>query len=244
MKQRSPDANADADAARSGDQADHRRRPADRGDWRRAFHMMRMAAADPLSRPRDDRRDERAWYRLNVGDSQGTQVLVVEVYRQRRRADGTWGRLTAYPLGRVHFCHWPRTADRELVALLEATAPQLRSQRRRYVTLPPREHRSFVPALLHDSVLPRLCATGRFFRSRRRPSRDGRRTSLKWRSGPPWTFAAAVEIAPAAPGERGDDGDRVRLTGRLRRSDEGRAVTEPEMLIDGCVLDGDTLAGF
>ncbi len=218
------------------------RRP-DPSEWRRTFNMMRMAAIDPHSRPRDltpegrRRRDNRAWYRLNVADSQGTQVLIIEVYQQRRKVDGSWGRLTSYALGYVHFGHWVQAADRELVALLEATAPQMREHRRRYVTLPPCNHRSFVPAMLHTGVLPRLCATGRFFRSTRRPSHGGPKTVLAWQDGPPWTFVVAVDRVP-------DQDDRVRLTGRLRRGEESRAVTEPEMLIDGCVLDGDTVAAF
>ncbi len=222
-------------------------RPDDRGGWRRTFNMMRMAAIDPHGRPDltpdgRRRRDNRAWYRLDVGHSQGSQVLVIEVYEQRRKVDGSWGRLTSYPLGTGGARHWALAADREIVALLEATAPQLREHRRRWVSLPPCNYRSFVPAMLHASVLPRLCATGRFFRSPRRPSRGGAKTILAWQDGPPWTFVVAVDRMP--PEEQDAAGGRVRLTGRLRRGDESRAVTEPEMLIDGCVLDGDTLAAF
>ncbi len=225
------------------DRAAGPQRPADRGDWRRTFNMMRMAAVDPHGRPEDltpegrRRRDKRAWYRLNVADSQGTQALMIEVYEQRRKVNGSWGRLTAHNLGLMSPEHWPLADDREIVALLEATAPRLRAHRRRYVTLPPCNHRGCVPAMLHAGVLPRLCATGRFFRSARRPSHGGPKTILKWQGGSPWTFTVAIERVP-------DEHDRVRLTGRLRRGEESRAAGEPEMLIDGCVLDGDTLAAF
>ncbi len=219
----------------------------DRDGWRRTFNMMRMAAVDSRGRPedaRDGRRrpQRRAWVRLNVDDSQATEVLVVEVYQQRRRADGSWGRLTAHVLGLGGPEPWPLADDREIVALLEATAPRLGAHRRRYVKLPPCNYRSCIPAMLSAGVLPRLCATGRFFRSAGRPSQGGAKTILKWRDGPPWTFAVAVErVAPETPDDRDD---RVRLTGRLRGGEDSRAVTEPEMLIDGCLLDGDTLAPF
>ena len=215
------------------------------GEWKRTFNMVRMASADSQGRPEDmtregRRRDRRIWYRLNVDESQGTELLVVEVYEQRRKVDGTWGRLNAHNLG-VSGQQWVQTTDRETVALLEATAPKLRAQARRYITLQPSGNRSFIPAMLHASILPRLCATGRFYRSDGRPSRGHPRTILKWQDRPPWTFTIAVERV--LPEER-EDADRVRLTGRLRRGDESRAITAPEMLIDGCVLDGDSLASF
>ena len=240
MKGSSPTGGPGA-ARRAGEAS--RPRSDDRGEWRRTFNMMRMAAIDPHRRSEGltpegrQRRDNRAWYRLDVDHSQGTQVLVLEVYTQRRRVDGSWGRLTAYPLDSKSARHWARATDREIVALLEATAPQLREHRRRWVTLPPSNHRSFVPNLLHASVLPRLCATGRFFRSARRPSQGVPKTVLNWQGGPPWSFVVAVERVS-------EDGDRVRLTGRLQRGEASRPITEPEMLIDGCVLDGDTLAAF
>ncbi len=240
---------ADGDSKSGRGEPDRPRRP-DPDQWKRAFHMMRMAAVDPLGRPEDltaegrRRRDRRAWYRLDVDASRRTELLVIEVYEQRRKVDGSWGRLASYPLGLHGADRWPRPSDRELVALLEATAPQLRERAHRYVTLPPSNHRSFVPALLHPSVLPRLCATGRFYRAPRRPSHGDPKTILSWQGGPPWTFAVAVERASPGDDDDGDGDERVRLTGRLRRADASRPVGEPEMLIEGCLLDGDKLAAF
>jgi superfamily II DNA or RNA helicase len=204
-------------------------------EWKRTFNMLRMAT--------EARRqgDDRVWYRLMESTSRETDLLVVEVYRQRRKADGAWGRIAAHPLGVASVRGLSRAEDREPVALLEATAPSLREHmhiRRRYATLPPASHRSFVPAMSLAGALPKLCATGRFFTSPERPGRGVRRTRLRWDAGPPWTFAVAVERDPK-------DEDRVRLTGRLRRGGgEVRAVTDPDLLIDGCVLFGDTLAAF
>ncbi len=247
MKPLSSTGNPGAGDSRRDGEADWPRRPADSGEWQRAFHMLRMAASDPRRRPRSftrEQRDERAWYRLNVADSRDTGLLVIEVYQQRRRADGSWGRISSYPLGLLGFEHWPRAEDRELTALFEATAPQLRERRRRHVTLPPCNFRSFVPAMLYPSVLPRLCATGRFFRSDRRPAHGGPKTILSWQEGEPWRFSVAVERMPPDGEDPEAEPDRVRLVGRLRRGAERRPVTAPELLLEGCVVDGDTVAAF
>ncbi len=219
--------------------------PADRQEWKRTFNMLRMASIDTASRPQGlteggkRGREDRVWYRLMESDSRETELLVVEVYRQQRRADGDWGRIASYPLGLISIRALSRTEDRELVALLEATASSLREHmhlRRRYATLPPSNHRSFVPPMSLSGTLPRLCATGRFFRSSTRPGKGEEPTRLRWDADPPWTFAIAVE--------RDVEEDRVRLTGRLRRGDEVHPIAVPDLLIDGCVLFDDTLAGF
>ncbi len=248
---RKPPSTSDPDAGspRHDGGADRPPRPAGRPGWQRAFNMLRMASIEPHRRPEDLTpegrllRDERAWYRLNVDDSQRTGLLVIEVYQQRRRADGSWGRLSSCPLGFFGFEHWPLADDREIMALLEATAPQMREHQRRYAILERCNYRSFLPAMLHAGVLPRLCATGRFFSSDERPSHGGRKTSLSWQGGEPWTFAVAVERMPSEEDEE-DGEERVRLVGRLRRGDESRPVTAPELLIEGCLLDGGTLAAF
>ncbi|MEM7354297.1 MAG: DEAD/DEAH box helicase [Acidobacteriota bacterium] len=215
--------------------------PQDGQAWRRAFNTLRMASAAPR-RLLDGRgeglwQNRRAWYRLNVDDSRAAQIVVLEVYEQRRKADNTWGRLTAYPLNVPDAERWPRDEDREIVALLGAIASQMRDQSRRYVTLPPAKHRSFAPTMLLRSLLPRLSATGRFYRSPGRPAQGLPRKVLTWQGGAPWAFSVAVERVP-------DEEDQVRLTGRLRRGDESRPVGTPELLIDGCLLEGDVLAPF
>ncbi len=211
-------------------------------DWRRTFQLLRFEAHDARHRPRglaggEGCRGRRAWFRLNVDESRATRLLVVETYQQQRRSDGGWGRISTFALGLEEAGGFADADDRELLALLGSTAPTLRQHMRwggRYTPLPTSNVRSFVPALLLPSVLPRLCASGRFVTSAGHPAKGDRRR-LSWDAGAAWSFRLQIE--------RPADG-RVRLVGRLARGGDSLPVGEPELLVDGAMLRRDILAGF
>ena len=207
--------------------------------WRRRFAMLRLAALDP-ERPRAarSRRPRRAWFGLCLDESWRAGQLVVAVYQQEQDLDGRWGPIRPFAVrqeGAEGF-----SEDGPLLGLLQATAPTLGEHMR----LAGKLHRadrlgdavSFVPALLHASVLPRLCAGGRFFVAGGEVAAEpdaGER--LSWDGGSPWTFAVALEL-------RGDA--RAALTGRLRRGEARRPLAGASLLVDGAVLFDRTLAPF
>ena len=129
--------------------------------WRRRLATIRFVAVDP-SRPRRGRRQRRrVWFRLCLEESWRTGQLVVELYQQKAQKSDEWGPLLPVALERENPEHFTDPQDRELLNLFRATAPTLETQ----IHLSGRHYRphvspwtSFLPPLLHASVLPRLAA--------------------------------------------------------------------------------------
>ncbi len=209
--------------------------------WRRRLAGVRLAAPDPRSRPRYRRR--RVWYRLDPEESWRTGQLIVELFQQIQNRKGFWTDVLPVPLEREDPESFTEAEDRHLVNLLRATAPALQSEMRlagRYTTPRTGIGISFVPAMLQDSVLPRLTATGRFFCSS--PVIEGKGASmvidgdqvpgqLAW-DPRPWEFVVRILRS----------GDGVVVTGSLRRGGEVLPVTEAQAITDGAVVAADVVS--
>ncbi len=202
--------------------------------WRRRFAGVRLAAPDPRGRGR--RRPRRVWYRLDPEESWRTGQLIVELSQQRLNRDSHWTDVLPVPLEREDPEAFSEAEDRHLVNLFRATAPTLRSEMRlagRFTSPRAGIGTSFLPAMLQDSVMPRLAATGRFFCSPREITfdEDEAPARLTWETRP-WEFVVRILRA----------GDGVVVTGSLRRDDEVLPVTEARAITDGAVVAGDAVA--
>src|SRR5262249_11254543 len=115
----------------------------------------------------------------------------------------------------------PNEVDTEILSLLQGAgaSPYGWYPSRGYGTWPARFQ--LVPPL-SDILVPRMCASGRCFRSVRGtdvPTLD----PLAWDDGPPWEFW--IEVA-------GGD-EQLVLAGSLRRAEERMALSEPLCLFAG-----------
>jgi hypothetical protein len=175
-------------------------------DWRHPLALVAdlQRAARVAQRGGSPLPQRQAWYRLDLAASESTGRLTVEVLM----TEGEGGLRPLAPEGIA-----PEGVlepdDRWLVELLTA--------------FPGEGARRWLPPALFETVLPRLCATGRFGWQPRAAVTPGTLQPLAWQGAPPWRFALALETR--------DGGAALALTGTLRRKAETRPLREPLLLL-------------
>ena len=199
--------------------------------WRRQLGTIRSALAEErrTDRPARSERGE-ACYRINVARCFDLDEMVVDLYRRKPVPDGGPRPLLKLDLHQDSPSDFPDPADRELLRLFKASptadydpnAARFRSGSMRT--------RGTVPAVLYDSLLPKLCATGRFGWVGDGSSDPAAATPLAWDGDEAWRFV--LELA------RDDaDGGTVRARGLLRRGEQTRPLADPILLLaNGAVI--------
>ena len=206
--------------------------------WRRQLVSIRAALAE-------DRRLERPWprsepwevfYRINVARCFDLNELVVDLHQRRPGRDGRPAAMTRLNLIQESLDRFPDAADRDFLRLFKTSPtadydPYAARFRSSY-----QQTRGTVPPVLYDTLLPRLCATGRFGWVDDHASDPAKATPLSWDGEEPWRFALVLESA-------GGDDSMVRVRGALRRGDETRSLSEPLLLLaNGAVLWADRIS--
>ena len=205
--------------------------------WRRQLGSIRSALSEerlsgreaPWPEPRE------VLYRINVARCFELDELVVDLYQRKTKRDGELG--LPQRLNLIHEAPEKFTdkVDRELLAFFK-TSPtaDFDAYSARY-RASYSQTRGRVPAVLYDTLLPRLSATGRFGWMRDHNSDPARSMALTWDGGEAWRFALDLEQDSSA--------GAVRVRGLLRRGEESRSLAEPILLLaNGLVMWRDQIA--
>ncbi len=206
--------------------------------WRRRLDSIRSGLEEDrlYGRSGSSPEDRVVLYRINVARCFELDEMVVDLYQRQRRPGGELG--PARKLNLIHLSpkDFPEAADRDLLQLFRANPtsdfdPYAARRRVSYS-----QGRGTVPALLYDTLLPRLCATGRFGWIRDHNSDPVSAPALAWDGGEPWRLALRLEREPQAA-------ERARLSGLLRRGEDTAPLAEPILLLaNGAVLWRDRIA--
>jgi len=205
-------------------------RPAPRETWIDQLDILRRQL-EPGATPPPERQ---VVYVLDATAGVTASQLTVETAVSERKKNGDWGKpqTRAIPAAKVH--EYTDPLDRRLLAVLGGAdrggSPgywyggyNSGSQGSRYRIEGP----------LLEEVLPLLAATGRV-RLRTHLQADLR--ELAHDDGPPWELA--VEVAQDSAGKE------WHLTGSLRRGDDLRTLSAPDLLTPGLVVLGGHFAAF
>jgi superfamily II DNA or RNA helicase len=211
------------------------------GDWRRQLELLRDLlgrATGPENAAGTQRRQ--AWFLLDVERTLQSGQPVVDLRQRETKMNGEWGKIKRLSLTRRDIATFSDAEDRELLALLLATPSPERSAGYLpygYSYGEPRHNSSTVPAALYDTVLPRLCATGRFAWEHRDQDGDPTTSPLAWDGGAAWELALRLD--------RGSDPGSLAITGSLERAGESRSLAEPTVLLaNGLVVFPGVVARF
>ncbi len=197
--------------------------------WRRQLRTIRSALADEHRLERPARSEEEACYLINVARCFDLDQIVVDLYRRKPASDGGPGPLLKLDLNQRPPSSFPDPVDRDLLSLFKDSPtadhdphlPRFRSG--------PMQTRGTVPAAFYDSLLPKLCATGRFGWVADYRSDPATASPLEWDGDEPWRFALQLGLD--------GEGGVVRARGLLRRGDETRPLAEPVLLLaNGAVM--------
>ena len=205
--------------------------------WRRKLAVVGAALgesveSEPATEEESSRRRE-IWYRLNVYQSMERGRLVIDLYQREERQDGSLGKIKPLALGENEIEQLDDPDDHHLLHLFFATSGAASLDTRGRLAA------GSIPGILYDSVVARLCATGRFAPG----DGDGIGEIFAWDDGAPWRFV--LRLAPCE-----DIAKTLQLTGVLERPTaeaEGgvarRSLAEPLVLLsDGLVIFPGSLA--
>jgi superfamily II DNA or RNA helicase len=196
-----------------------------RDAWTRPLDAIRAALTSP---PDPDARatavEGEVWYLLDGPELRRSDRITIFFHARKQKRDGTWGtpkRLTVDRDGRTTF---PDLADRMIFQeLLGADLDEGRaawsswSGGGRYPV-----SRAILRAPQYDTLLPRLCLTGRFAVMEAAQAFQSCSAPLQWDADSPWHLQLRIE--------RATDGGSWNLSGELVREDECCAVNKPWMI--------------
>ncbi len=208
--------------------------------WQRKLGSIRSALADERllhgARPWPEHREVR--YLINVEHCFKLDEMVVDIYQRKAKPGGELGRPWKLNLLRDIPDRFADPVDRDLLRLFKANPAadfDLNAARARagYTRT---QARGTVPAMLYDTLLPRLCATGRFGWSRDHLTDPAQAAMLEWDGGEPWRFKLELD-------QDEETGGTVCLRGCLRRGEERRSLADPILLLaNGAVMWQDRIA--
>jgi superfamily II DNA or RNA helicase len=161
---------------------------------------------------------------LYVVDVAGTMEgvgLTLEVASRQRKQDGSWSQVRPIKIRGGQVATLPDEADRRILALLRGpidSAGIYGSYYSSYSNIP---HRYRLSAVLQETLVPMICATGRC--ALRVAGAIPELSPLRWDDGPPWEFWLDVR----------HEAHQYTISGSLRRSDERLPLSGPVMLTAG-----------
>ncbi len=218
-------------------------KPAQPPSWKQLLSPARGSETPALgyaspSAPRGEildangRRSE-AWYLLNVAASLERGQLVVDFYHRETKKTGDFGKIKRLSVRRTDRLAGYSTEDRQLLLLLLGNSPQNDSYYGSYYGGSFADSQAFnrcvASPALYDSLLPRLCATGRFvwLLNNAVPLEEGR--AVAWDDGAPWRFRLAIQPDDAR--------QRWSVLGQLYRGEQTHPLSDAVLLLsNGLVL--------
>jgi len=183
------------------------------------------------------RRSE-AWYLLNVAASLERGTLVVDFYYRETKKSGGFGKIKRLNVRRTDRMTGYDSEDRQLLQLLMGSTVQNDSYYGSYYGSSYAESQSYnrcaVAPALHEVLLPRLCATGRFvwLLNSAVPLEEG--NPVSWDSDEPWEFRLTIQPDDAR--------QRWTVQGQLHRDQQAVPLSDAVLLLsNGLVLFPQTL---
>jgi superfamily II DNA or RNA helicase len=204
--------------------------------WRRQLDVLAhgIESSERHSASREPSRVRQAWYCLNTTESQRRGRLIIEFRVRESRRNGELGKLKELRLSDRELASFPDPEDRAMLGMLLAgpVAEDI-GYRTYYSPLGVEVSRAEVRPPYYDLILPRLCATGRFYRQQGDPRANEGGPPLAWDAGEPWRFE--LEVSPT--------GQQLQLAGVMHRDAERVPLTGTKALLrDGLVVFHDRLA--
>ncbi|MEM8996119.1 MAG: SNF2-related protein, partial [Acidobacteriota bacterium] len=207
--------------------------------WRAQFKDLRQSLSDHRDAHAEQDPRRLVHYRLNVLKSLSSQQLVIDLYQKTGRASDA--ALRQLSLGERDMAQQLDCSDHELLGVILAVTPTTSSQIPSLATLGLEKAEGaslsgVLPPVLYDTLLPRLCETGRFGWIQGLEEANVEHHALEWQDGSPWEFVLEVE--------RQSTGDQptTRISGRLERDGVGVDISDPLLLLDGVVVFRDRVA--
>lgn len=196
--------------------------------WQSQLQALNRAVAANSSAdgPAANLRGREIYYLLDGAESARRGALVVEFQQRERKLDGEFGKRKAFKITADEIAALADPLDREVLSVMIGNPAEDRYSRSSYSSYsyyrygyPTGNEVSRCELLppTYRSLVPRLCATGRFSWLREQPADDAEaETPLSWDDGPPWQFKLRFGPAP--------DAKSWRLTGVLLRQGGETAI--------------------
>ena len=198
-------------------------RPAPPPQWQTQLHSL-ASGVRPKNREVDPPakiRNREIWYRLNRADTASRGTLVIEFQQRERKLDGGFSKRKSLGISPSAISTLPDALDRELLSAMIGNFGEDRYGRSSYNTYSYYGYgygassevcRCTLAPGAYASLLPRLCATGRFdWLQEATATEDAEPAPLVWDEGPAWQFKLQFGPSP--------DAKTWRLTGVLHRAD-------------------------
>ncbi|MCO6454078.1 MAG: SNF2 helicase associated domain-containing protein [Pirellulaceae bacterium] len=195
--------------------------------------------AGPFREP--GRRSRLAWYVLDLKETYQFGDIVIQVFIQEARQDGTYGKIKALTRSARGLAGYEDPADPDLIRLLNVAGDLSdggngnTDSRYRYYGYQPVRSTFRIHPMCYEMLLPRLGATGRllWLLDSSLPIEDGKK--LSWDDGPAWRFRLRVDEP--------EQSDSWSLRGCLYRGKEERSLESAiAVLAKGLVVFPDQIA--
>jgi len=199
------------------------------------FHAERSLDSGRASLPVLDKSRE-VWFVLEIGETLRSGALAIHFFQRERKKNGEFGKLKSLNTRADMLDQITSADDRELLRLLLTNDREPEENYRPYggryshygyYGYAPKTSEVSLSPEAHDTLLPKLCGTGRFVWvtdvSVQDVEEDGR--ALAWEGDPPWRFQ--LSITPDDPGQQ------WRLEGHLVRTEDEAPVplSSPVLLL-------------
>ena len=186
--------------------------------------------------PRLGGKQREAWFVLDLGESVGAGGLVINLRQREARKNGGFGKVKRLAVRFGKIPEFVDPEDRRLIELLLGNRPAEENLpvAHDYLSYQSFSRVTISPAMF-DSVLPRLCATGRFVWSLDGSVPANEAQAIAWDDADPWRFRLRID----------DDNQKSlwRLSGEIYRGTESVALADAVLITaDGLVLFLDKLA--